>query len=415
MRMAFRMVGVTGAPNRMGKPVSGRSVVLSLLALAAAGLATAAAAQDAECGRLLASIHALESDSGQRDTSAFDRAAQKQRYEIDRTRRYAAQLDCHGQNGGFFSDGPPPECSDIEDRLARMQDNLEQIESRARDARQPDDNPARRAALVARYNAICAARSGNPTDLSQNGSDLLPEDGSDPAGLNPPDDLSTVPLNGDIMQDGSQPSREAGATICVRTCDGGYFPLAPHATTDQLDGLEKLCQASCPNTEAKLYSMHNGELGSATAIDGSTYSMLPAAFKFEKTYTATCTCKPPGQSWAQALANAEQLLEKDEGHHDVTVTTALSDQMAKPVAPTPTPPKGKAARKAAAQQQAASKTDAKVALEGARGAQAPTASNESSGIGGPDKATHVLGPSDGLKITTQGPDGASKRIRLIVP
>ncbi len=417
------MAGVSKALNRGGERTSGipavhRSGMLVLCAAACALmttlLATPVAAQDSDCARLEGAIRAAESEAGPSDTGGFARAAQQQRYEIDRTRRYSAQIGCDQQASGPFSDGPPPECDDLQDRLGRMQDNLEKMEARAAGG-EPADTPSRHAALVARYNATCAGVAGNPASLGQDGgSGFLPEDGRNPAAEPPggPDDLSMVPLNGSIMEGGSDQNRVAGRTICVRTCDGGYFPLAPQASTDQIGGLEQLCKAACPNTEAKLYTMRGGELGSAVATDGSTYMDLPAAFKFEKSYTASCTCKPPNQSWADALAGAEQLLEKGD-RRDVTVTSALSDQMAKPLA-TPVPTGRKAGRRAAALVPTV-QSDQKVAADGARAAQAPTASNESAGIGGPAKSERLLGKSDGLKITTEGPDGVTKRIRLIVP
>ena len=128
--------------------------------------------------------------------------------------------------------------------------------------------------------------------------------------------------------------------------------------------------------------MRAGEgLTEATSVDGTSYTALPTAFKFEKTYSPTCTCKPPNQSWAQALEGAEKLLASGD-RHDVTVTAALSDQMAKPLAAPATGAKGKAARDKRGASGVPVTADKRVVVEAQRGAQAPTASNESAGIGG---------------------------------
>lgn len=376
-------------------------------------VATPALAQTADCTRLRAAIRNSESDTAQGDGRTFDRAVRQQRGEIDRTQRYADQIGC-GRQAGLFDDGPPPECSDIETRLQRMQDNLDRMQSRAATPSAPDRG-AQQAALIARYNASCTGAPSNPADLAQDqGFGFAPDDGRNPADLRtvPLDpDLSTVPLDGDIMDAPGDRSRNAGEAICVRSCDGGYFPLAPRADQDRLDGLDDLCRASCPNTEAHLYTMGSGgDLTSATAIDGTSYTALPTAFRFEKSFTATCTCKPPNQSWVQALAPAEKLLGSED-RHDVTVTASMSDQMAKPAAMVP--PKGKSRTKAAAASPPAA--DPSAAKEALRAGQAPTATHDSAGIGGVVEADKTVRQGDGPTVAVAGPGGVTKRIRLIVP
>ena len=54
------------------------------------------------------------------------------------------------------------------------------------------------------------------------------------------------------------------------------------------------------------------------------------AFKFQKSFDPTCTCKPPNKSWVEALADAEKLLDR-AASKDVTVTAKMSDEMARPV------------------------------------------------------------------------------------
>ena len=378
-------------------------MALALLALVPG---VALAQQPVDCGRLRQAIHASETDSGQRDDSGFSRAAQQQRYEIDRTRRYAAQIGCGQSGAGFFGNIQPAECDDIQDRMSRMQDNLDRLQERVSQPA-PGDQAARQAALLARYNAACV---GNPANLSQGDPSgvFAPDDGrspADPSGA--PDDLSNVPLNGAIMDGSGEPSRSAGRAICVRSCDGGYFPIAPKASTDQLDKLDDFCKASCPGTEAHLYTMR-GDLTTAVAVDGTAYTALPAAFKFEKSFSQTCSCKPANVSWAEALAGAEKMLPSDD-RHDVTVTAAMSEQMAKPQAAPAS--KGKTTK----QTTAAIAADRRVLDEAQRATQAPTASHDSAGIAGMAQGERVLGRADGLRVTVAGPDGVTKRIRLIVP
>lgn len=394
-----------------------RAVLVALLALTS--VATRAHAED--CNGLYAAIQAAD-DPGRSANGSnggeWGRAAAQQRREIDRTQRYADQLGCD-TSGGLFGDDPPAQCGTVMDRLQRMQENLASIQAQSTQGVAEDDR--RRTSLIARYNAACiGVGGGNPGDLAQRsdrgllGSEqqATADPRNDPFGN---DDLSTVPLNGDISDGGDGTGAARGQAICVRTCDGGYFPLAPHAHEDQLDGLEQLCQASCPNTEAKLYTMgRSGDLGEATAVDGSSYTALPSAFKFEKSFAPTCTCKPPNQSWAEALAQAETLLGEG-GRHDVTVTATLSEQMARPAAAPP--PKGKAGRIKGQKSLPvpAPLPDPAAARDAQKAMQGPTASNDTTGIGGPVQPERVVRAGDGPTLATTGPDGAKKRIRLIVP
>jgi hypothetical protein len=60
----------------------------------------------------------------------------------------------------------------------------------------------------------------------------------------------------------------------------------------------------CPAAEVNLYSYHNpGEdVQQAVSMTGAPYTALPMAFKYRSEFNAACSCRKPGQSWAQALS-----------------------------------------------------------------------------------------------------------------
>ncbi len=72
---------------------------------------------------------------------------------------------------------------------------------------------------------------------------------------------------------------------------------------------------------------------------GQPYTALPNAFRYRKELTAGCSCRRPGQSWADALKNADDATTLESG--DIVVTDqnakALSQapqaQAARPAAP----------------------------------------------------------------------------------
>ena len=58
-------------------------------------------------------------------------------------------------------------------------------------------------------------------------------------------------------------------TICVRRCDGGFFPITYTARRVALDDLNALCKALCPNAEAELYTKGAWrDISTAVSING---------------------------------------------------------------------------------------------------------------------------------------------------
>ena len=119
--------------------------------------------------------------------------------------------------------------------------------------------------------------------------------------------------------------------VCVRTCDGGFFPLPLSARQSDPDQLTGLCQALCPNAPVSVYTRSpNQDISTSLSLTGDLpYSDLPNALKFQKSFDPACTCKPPGQSWAEALAGAEELLGRAR-KGDIVVTPESSAELAKP-------------------------------------------------------------------------------------
>jgi hypothetical protein len=96
-------------------------------------------------------------------------------------------------------------------------------------------------------------------------------------------------------------------TVCVRTCDGYYFPISYSTTPASFPQDEQTCQRMCPAAEVALYSHRNpGEdISQALSTAGRNYSELPNAFAFRKAFNSSCSCRAPGQTWSQALQHLE--------------------------------------------------------------------------------------------------------------
>lgn len=128
---------------------------------------------------------------------------------------------------------------------------------------------------------------------------------------------------------GDQRARGGAQVICVRSCDGAYFPM--NNLPDGREGADELCQALCPGAEAAAYSMPHGDdaLKHAATLKGSrAYAALPNAFKFRTRFTPNCSCKREGQSWAQSLVKAESMLVRHKG--DIFVTPMQAEALSRP-------------------------------------------------------------------------------------
>ena len=84
-------------------------------------------------------------------------------------------------------------------------------------------------------------------------------------------------------------------TLCVRTCDGYFFPMSNASSPADFDRDQHNCESSCPGTEVQIYYHRTGD-ELAEMIDfasGAPYSELPAAYLYKQSGTprpAGCGC-----------------------------------------------------------------------------------------------------------------------------
>jgi hypothetical protein len=208
---------------------------------------------------------------------------------------------------------------------------------------------------------------------------------------------------------GTQPRVGGGYTICVRTCDGSFFPVSYFGADSRSDTLEQVCRSLCPNADVALYSFpFGGTVDEAVSSTGEPYSHLPNAGKFEQSYEPACSCRPPGQSWAEALAAAEAKY----GRHsrDVLVSVEAAERMSRPVQD----PKTNSA--AADPAQTHVPTLDVNGVDTSLSAATAAISRETSGIRDEDgqRATR-FGLNQGQTVEEAAPDGSVRRVRILPP
>jgi hypothetical protein len=116
-------------------------------------------------------------------------------------------------------------------------------------------------------------------------------------------------------------------TVCVRSCDGYYFPISFATVPSRFGDDDKACKSLCPAADANLYSYRNpGEdINSAVSLNGQPYSALANAFKYRREFSPTCSCRAAGQSWADALKPIDDSANIQQG--DIVVTEESAKAM----------------------------------------------------------------------------------------
>jgi hypothetical protein len=270
--------------------------IASTFAAAAVALAPGAIAfaqsQNPVCQRLEIQLAAL--DRGNQDPTragqirSAEDAVDHQQFEIDKLVAQARRMGCG--NMGFFSIfiNPPQQCGPLNRRIEQQRDILDRMQNQLERLQGGTTERAsqRQSLLIALADNGCGQQYRAAARYGEQGGffDRLFGGGS-------------------IFSQPSGPMGGTYRTVCVRTCDGYYFPISFEATPDHFREDEQTCQRMCPAAEVSLYTYHNPgeEVAQAISLNGRLYTELPTAFQYRKALSPNCSCRRPGESWLEAL------------------------------------------------------------------------------------------------------------------
>src|SRR5882757_5322038 len=256
----------------------------------------------------------------------YQESQTKQQAELDRVTMQAKRMGC--DSSGFFSlfNGQSAQCGPVNTQIQQMRANLDQITGNLERLRgggpggsSPERDSQRRSVLIALAQNNCGPQYANAAQ-SQGGNFLSNlfggNNANNPPGA-PPSDLG--PQSGTFR------------TVCVRTCDGAYFPISFATVPARFPDDEKTCKNLCPAAEATLFTYRNpGEdMNQAMSISGQPYSSSPNAFRFRQEFNPSCACKAAGQTWSDALkAIDDKAAAEQQG--DIIVTEESAKKMSRP-------------------------------------------------------------------------------------
>lgn len=271
------------------------SVVLLAAGFGALAVEAASAASTI-CMRLEARLASIDGGGRSGGGGRYERAAREQRAALENARAQARRANCRG-GFLFFRSRQSSSCEALLNRIDAMQANLRQLEARAGRSGGGGSRAERNATLRALGENDCGPRYARYATRSRLG--LFSRDGYY--------NSQGAWVNGDEEEredTGQQRLAARGSgyrTLCVRTCDGYYFPISYSTSSSNFTNEESLCQARCPGTEVTLYSYPNWseDVGNAVSLSGTRYSDLPTAFAYRRDYNPSCTC---GAATAAAMS-----------------------------------------------------------------------------------------------------------------
>jgi hypothetical protein len=159
----------------------------------------------------------------------------------------------------------------------------------------------------------------------------------------PPSSLAQPPAPG--YGGGSSSYR----TLCVRECDGFYFPVSNYASEAKFRDDEAKCHSLCASPANLFYHRADQDVDQMVSLNGRPYASMPYAFRNRKVYIKGCSCNAREYSPEQ-IAKSEEALkiskraDASAGKSDAAfarrISQAVQNTPAQPVSAAPAPGDG---------------------------------------------------------------------------
>ena len=299
---------MAAAPQRLGR--------LAALVLAAAAIVSllpeGALAASRVCRQLEAELAAGSRGGGSAgQLRKQDASIERQREQLQLAKRQARRSGC-----GFKLFGGSDSCSPLNLKIEKMERNLDALQrrrSRSADAGSSRSRAQVMAALKANGCRDETMAERRPPRGSGGSRSLLDqifgggisqrssiEELGEPAVRRDENVVrAPEPFEGGWVNDHGHIRYSAPPgtyrTLCVRTCDGYYFPMSSASSPSDFERDQANCQSSCPGSEVQIYYHRAGQESDAmlSGLSGQPYADLPTAWLYKETGTpspAGCTC-----------------------------------------------------------------------------------------------------------------------------
>jgi hypothetical protein len=350
-------------------------------ALALCGMiVTQSQAASRVCRQLEAQLAAASGGGGGKPAllGKYDDAIGRQRQQISKVRDQSSRAGC----GFSLFSRNDTECAAISATIERMNANLDALQAkrerlagggsrsdRERILTSLDANGCRNEGIAPRRAQEAKREDGSGSLFDQlfgrgNRPIETPEEPDDPgqerttgASISQPDRVDPPSPGGEFR------------TMCVRTCDGYFFPMSNAASLGDFERDQKNCESACPGTEMQVFytrGMNDDSASMTSSATGRPYGELPTAYLYKQpnmSQPPACGCNaarnfeiiagnPPGPQQSEADSGTSSFIpvpvvRPDPGADPETLANvgggldreAIKRLAIKPVtAPVPLPP-----------------------------------------------------------------------------
>jgi len=285
VRVVICLANANWDPNVPSRIVSSIAMIVLL-----GGILPSGAAASALCERLRDRLVLVEQGGPSPEINSYASAIAQQNLELRKARQDQKRLRCLTSSIVQIRPDGGNDCGDLATAISRMEANRDMLSARLSDLR---------------ANRVADARAALVTALEANGC------GPDEAPL--PEEAQRIPYL-DTLPEPYRPDRAAEAaysvqppamtilpsgnvrTLCVRTCDGGFFPISSQTSAMNFARDAAQCQQMCPGTQTELF-FHAPERSETadmvSAVTGQPYREMPNAFLYRNRRTdadPACAC-----------------------------------------------------------------------------------------------------------------------------
>ncbi len=275
------------------------------------------------CGRLEGQLTAIDRGAGAdparaEQTRRIEETLNRQQADLDRAQAQWQRLGCQPTTLFSIFSNQPAQCGSLGTQISQIRAAIDRTTSDLERSRHgADDDMQRQAVIGALAQNNCGPQYRAAAPQPKGILETLFGGLTNPDGPIPPGTVDPQIGGGGYR------------TLCVRTCDGYYFPISFSTSPSHFAEDEQSCQKLCPASEAVLYSHRNpGEdVAQAVSSSGRVYKDLANAFRYRRELVAACSCKQPGQTWAEALGQTrDSTIERG----DVVVTEEKAKALSQP-------------------------------------------------------------------------------------
>lgn len=261
--------------------------------------------KSATCRSLQAQLSQIETGRGAKPSKRYlqyDRAVTAQQKQIKKTERAAGRNNCQ-----FWRSNT---CNRINASLSKMYGNLSQLKQIRASLAPKTGNRNDRARIIGameHHNCGTAARQQakiSPTAPRRR--TLLEQI------------FGTKTYSNNSANQDYNPNLDSRygtyRTLCVRTCDGYYFPISFSTNQSRFESDATQCHQMCPGSETALYfhPMPSGDAETSISLrTGEPYADLPNAFSYRKSVKPECSCRSSvSKNNFSEIAGVEQVTPK---------------------------------------------------------------------------------------------------------